>query len=57
MKTDKLCILIAGIAYIFFIYDAFTDNSKGMIMWLSIIIVELFMIVIIYLKELNNKLK
>lgn len=57
MKTDKLCIFIAAISYIFFIYDSFTDNSKGMIMWLSTIIIELFMIVIIYLKELNNKLK
>lgn len=57
MKTDKLCILITTISYMFFIYDTFTDNSKGMIMWLSIIIIELFMIVIIYLKELNNKLK
>lgn len=57
MKTDKLCMLIAAIAYVFFIYDAFTDNGKSMIMWLSIMIIELFMIVIIYLKELNNKLK
>jgi len=57
MKNDKLCILIATISYIFFIYDTFIDNNKGMIMWLSIIIIELFIVVIIYLKELNDKLK
>ena len=57
MKSDKLCIIIAAIAYILFIYSSFTDNSKSMILWLSIIIIELFMVVIIYLKELNNKIK
>lgn len=57
MKSDKLCIIIAAIAYILFIYNSFTDNSKSMILWLSIIIIELFMVVIIYLKELNNKIK